>query len=391
MLQTAVSQSPHQVFQTSVGVVEVYRWCREVEPELWEAGFGSRAKDARFYHIAEDCLMDQFAFRYLVMRNARTGEAALQPALVVEQDAAAGLPKVARNLVAVVRKAFPRFLRLKLLMVGCAAGEGHPGSAERWALQALHEALPRVARGAGAPVIVLKDFPAEYRPVLGPVFERDYGRVPGMPAATLDLEYASFEDYLQNKVGKVYRKNLRRKFKKLEAAPSITMEVIADGTEVAEELFALYWQTFERSEFQFEVLSREFFERLGSDMPDKTRFFIWRQEGRIIAFNVCLVHDGAIYDLDLGMDYSVALDLHLYFVTWRDIVQWSIEQGLRMYHTGPLNYDPKLHLKLALAAQDLYARHVTEWLNPLFKIAMRFMHPVRHDPIIRRFENAGEL
>lgn len=391
MLQAAVFPSTQDVLQISQGTVEVHHWSREVEPELWEAGFGAQAKDGRFYQVAEECLLDQFAFRYLVLRNRETGEAALQPALLVDQDGAAGLPKRARALVAAVRKVMPRFLQMKLLMVGCAAGEGHPGSLEPWALRALHEALPRVARDAGASVIVLKDFPAEYREALGPVFERDYRRVPGMPAATLDLGYASFEDYLQTRVGKVFRKNLRRKFRKLEQAPPITMEVLADATDVAGELFPLYWQTFERSEFQFEVLSREYFERLGREMPDKTRFFIWRQEGRIIAFNVCLVHDGVIYDLDLGMDYNVALDLHLYFLTWRDIVQWSIEQGLRMYHTGPLNYDPKLHLKLKLAPQDLYARHTAEWVNPLFKIAMQFMHPVRHDPIIRQFENAGEL
>jgi predicted N-acyltransferase len=148
---------------------------------------------------------------------------------------------------------------------------------------------------------------------------------------------------------------------------------------------------FKRSEYQFEVLNREYFERLGRDIPDQTRFFIWRQEGRIIAFNVCLVHDGVIYDLDLGMDYSVALDLHMYFVTWRDVVQWSIEQGLRAYHAGPLNYDPKLHLKMALEPQDLYARHAARWVNPFFRVAMQFMHPVRHNPIIQRFENAGEL
>ena len=283
------------------------------------------------------------------------------------------------------------FLQMKLLMVGCAAGEGHPGTTAPWALRALREALPEVARAAGAPVIVLKDFPAEYRASLSRVFEPDYRRVPGMPAATLDLRYASFEDYLQSKVGKVYRKNLRRKFKKLASAPPITMEVVEDATDIAGELFALYWQTYERSEFQFEVLSPEFFERLGKDMPDKTRFFIWRQEGRIIAFNVCLVHDGVIYDLDLGLDYTVALELHMYFVTWRDIVQWSIENGLRLYHTGPLNYDPKLHLRLRLSPQDLYARHVSPFINPLFKIAMGFMHPVRHNPIIAQFENAGEV
>ena len=391
MLQAAILPPSHEKFQTAESTVEVYRWCRDVDADLWKAGFGSQAKDGRFYQIAEDCLLDQFDFRYLVMRNGRTGEAALQPALLVDQDGAVGLPKQARNLVATVRKAFPRFLQMKLLMVGCAAAEGRPGSNEPWALKALHEALPRVARGAGASVIVMKDFPAEYRTALKPVFERDDRRVPGMPAATLDLAYASFEDYLQRKVGKVFRKNLRRKFRKLETAAPITMEVIADATDVADELFALHKQTLERSEFQFEILNQEFFERLGSDMPDKIRFFIWRQLGRIVAFNVCLIHEGVIHDLDIGMDYSVALDLHLYFVTWRDVVQWAIEHGLRAYHTGPLNYDPKLHLRLTLAPQDLYARHVAGWLNPFFKIAMQFMHPVGRDPIIRQFENAREL
>jgi predicted N-acyltransferase len=280
---------------------------------------------------------------------------------------------------------------MKLLMVGCAAGEGQMASTAPWALTILHEALPAVARRFGASVIVLKDCPADYRAALARHFP-DYRRVPGMPAATLDLTgYSSFEDYLQRRVGKVYRKNLRRKFRKLDSAAPIIMEVLTDARDWVPELFSLYWQTFERSEFQFEVLNREFFERLGGDMPDKTRFFIWRQEGRIIAFNVCLVDDGVIYDLDLGMDYSIALDLHLYFVTWRDIVQWSMENGLRMYHTGPLNYDPKLHLKLKLAPQDIYARSVTGWMNPFFKIAMGFMHPVRHDRVIRQFENARDL
>jgi len=391
MLLVAGSPSSPEVVQTPLGPVEVYQWYRDIDPDLWEEAFGALAQDGRFYQIVEDCMLDQFVFRYLVVRNPATGQAALQPALVVDQDGAAGLPRGVREFVASLRKIYPRLLKMKLFMVGCAAGEGHLTCTEPWAFRALHAALPLVARAVGASVIVIKDFPAEFRAALSPIFERDYRRVPGMPAATLDLDYPSFEAYLEKKVGKVYRKNLRRKFRKLATVPPITMEVTSDIAGIAGKLHALYRQTFERSEFQFEVLSQEFFERLGSEMPDKVRFFLWRQQGRIIAFNVCLVHDGVIYDLDLGMDYTVALDLHLYFVTWRDIVQWAIDHGLRMYHTGPLNYDPKLHLKLKLAPQDLYARHVSAWLNPFFKIAMQFMHPVRHNPILAKFENAGEL
>jgi len=67
---------------------------------------------------------------------------------------------------------------------------------------------------------------------------------------------------------------------------------------------------------------------LGRRMPDRARFFISRQHGKAIAFSVALVHDGTIYDDYLGLDYRVALDLHLYYYTFRDIIRWSLAQGL---------------------------------------------------------------
>ena len=72
-------------------------------------------------------------------------------------------------------------------------------------------------------------------------------------------------------------------------------------------------------------------------MPDKARFFIWRQNGRAIAFSVCMVAGDAVYDECLGLDYSVALDLHLYFYTFRDIVSWAMARGYKWYVSGPLN------------------------------------------------------
>jgi hypothetical protein len=93
----------------------------------------------------------------------------------------------------------------------------------------------------------------------------------------------------------------------------------------------------------------------------------------------------------MGLDYSVALDLSLYFVTWRDVVEWALRNGLKAYHTGPLNYDPKSHLKLRLVPLDLYARHNWAIFNPLFKLAIKYLEPTRHDPVLQRFPNAHEL
>jgi predicted N-acyltransferase len=131
--------------------------------------------------------------------------------------------------------------------------------------------------------------------------------------------------------------------------------------------------------------------QLGQKMPDRVRFFLWRFEGRIVAFSLCLVHDGAIYDEYIGLDYSVALDLHLYFSTIRDIVDWSLAQGLQWYYSTPLNYEPKLHLGFELEPLDLYVTHTSPLVNPLFRPISRFLQPTRYDPVLRRFPNAHEL
>jgi len=126
-------------------------------------------------------------------------------------------------------------------------------------------------------------------------------------------------------------------------------------------------------------------------MPDRVRFFVWCQNGKAIAFSVALLHDGTIYDDYLGLDYRVALDLYLYFYTFRDILSWSLAQGLKRYRSSPLNYEPKLHLGCVLFPLDLYVRHTNRFLNKVFRPFLKLLEPTRHDPVLPRFRNASEL
>ena len=141
----------------------------------------------------------------------------------------------------------------------------------------------------------------------------------------------------------------------------------------------------------FEELTPEFLARIGREMPDKVRFFLWRLDGKLVAFNFCLLHDGVLYDMDIGLDYSVALDLHLYFVTWRDVFNWAIKNGVRTYYTAPLNYDPKLHLRLELAPLDLYVCHTSPLINPAFRAGDGFPPASAAPPDFEQFPNAHEM
>jgi Acetyltransferase (GNAT) domain len=373
--------------ECSVHVVDSFRL---IDPAIWQNVFAGQWKDRRYYEVVEETLNDQFEQRYFVIRHEATGALAVQPFFFVDQDLLAGLPGRLRGVVSAVRKRWPRFLNLKMMMVGCAEGDGQLDSQEPWALDAIQNVILRHARHEKAGIILLKTFPSKYRGALA-LFERNgYGRAPSMPGGKLEIDFKSFEEFMQKRLSRIFRKNLRRKFKKSGEA-GITMEVVNDVTHCVDEICGLYLQTYNRSEFKFEKLTREFFCTVGSKIPERTRFFLWRRDGKMIAFALCMVHDGVIYDMNVGMDYSVALDLHLYFLTLRDILQWAAENGMKEYCTGPLNYDPKLHMRLDLEPLDLYARHTSPAINPVFKVALKYLQPARHDPVLRQFRNASEL
>ena len=191
--------------------------------EVWVAGFRGYAVDQRYYEIVHESLKDQFAHYYLLLKDAGGATRAIQPFLIVSQDLATGTPAAIRKLLAGIRRHFPGFLKLRMLMVGCSAGEGdivlEQQSGEiAWTVEALKESLTPVARRLKAMLIVFKDFPKSYRPSLDRLRPFGFTRVPSMPATRLSLDFPDFEAYLKTRIGYTMRKNLRRKFRKTEGA-----------------------------------------------------------------------------------------------------------------------------------------------------------------------------
>ncbi|CAN5286341.1 hypothetical protein BH20VER2_BH20VER2_16050 [soil metagenome] len=359
----------------------------------WTAAFARTCKDHRFYEIIEQTLDSGFEHHYALLEDDAGEVLAIQPLFFVQQNLVEGVPAL-RAPVEAVRRHYRRFLTMRILMVGCAAGEGHLGLRQpedaAWAAEALHEVLKPYAQSCSASLVVLKDFPAPYRGTLGTFSSNGYTRVPSMPMTRLRLPYRDFEEYFQT-LSKATRKDMRRKFRKAEKSAPLQMEVVTDVSDIIDEIYPLYRQVHDRSAQKFEHLTHDYFSRLGQQMPERTRFFLWRQHGRLVAFSLCLLHDGTLYDDTLGMDYSVALDLHLYFYTWREVVSWAIAQGLDSYCSSPLNYNPKLHLGCELVPLDLYVMHTKPLLNPVFRGALKYLGPTRHDPLLQRFPNAHEL
>ena len=361
--------------------------------EAWKRALQNKSKDHRYYEIVEETLECGFEHQYLMLEDSSGRVRAVQPVFFVRQNLVEGVPGRIRLLIDRIRKLVPRFLTMRVLMVGCGAGTGDLACDEderAWVAHALQSALRVYAKQSKASLVVFKDFPAKYRPPLEILCSNAYTRIPSMPMTRLSLCYADWDEYFAT-LSKATRKDLRRKFRKAERAGTIDMEVVNDISPYIDEIHPLYLAVHERSPLKFETLTKDYFRAIAQRIPEQARFFIWRHNGKIVAFSFCLISDDAIYDECIGLDYSVALDLHLYFYTLRDIISWALEQGLNYYYSNPLNYEPKLHLDCELMPLDLYVMHTNPLLNPFFRRILKYLGPTRHDPVLQRFPNADEL
>lgn len=386
---------PALVFDTPNGRARVVSVADARELDVWRASLRHLAKDHRYYELIDATL--GFDCRCLILEDHAGRARAAQPFFVVDQDLVAAAPAWLRACAGAVRRVAPRALRMRMLMAGCAAGEGHPGAEsadeQRWLAATAGEVLLRAAPRLGASLVVWKDVPARYRPAFAG-YER-FARMASMPATRIALDGADWEEFMARHLGHAMRKNLRRKFRALTDAPPIGMEVVNSVAGIEHEVHALYAQVLAKARLRFERLTPEFLLQLGERMPDRARFFLWRQEGRLVACSIALVHDGVLYDEYLGLDYRVALDLHLYFTTFRDMVSWALAQRLRAYHSTPLNYAPKLRLGFTLEPLDLYLAHPRisfgAPIRRLLRLLLRLLEPVRGEPVLREFPNAHEL
>jgi len=360
----------------------------------WQSAFAHERKDHRYYELLEDTLKDGFTYGYLLV-ECEGKIYAIQPCFVIDQDLLAGLGGHVKKIITGVRRLWSRFMFARTLMVGCVAGEGHlDGDAQlQFAVAAsLARSLPQLAHQLNCTMIVLKEFPAKYRAPLHLLHDAGFARVPSMPMTTLGIDYKNFEDYLSKLLSPRTRGKVRRKLRATERAqPAITMSVVDDVSAIIDSVYPLYEKVYERSPLQFEKLTREFLSEIGRRMPDKVRFFIWRQDDRIIAFGLCMVQGDAFSHDYVGFDYSVAFELNLYYRVFHDVIEWAIANGYKRFYSGSLNYDPKWHLRQSLYPVDLYVRHTSDPINAVLRRLLPLMEPTRSDPTLPNFHNYGEL
>jgi len=189
---------------------------------------------------------------------------------------------------------------------------------------------------------------------------------------------------------------LKRKFKKVDGHVDIKLEITDRLGASLDEAHALYMQMVNRHEMSLETMTKEFFAKISENMPGETKYFLWRIDGKLVAFSFCLVSKDYFLDYYLGLDYSMAYDYHLYFVRFRDMMKWCLANGMKTYEMGCTNYDPKKRLDFKFVPLDIYVKFTQPWANRFVKIACEMIKPQNYDPVLKKMveknpKQAGRL
>ncbi|MDR3640482.1 MAG: GNAT family N-acetyltransferase [Humidesulfovibrio sp.] len=372
--------------------IEILSSEAEIEPSLWEACFPPPLEGRWWYRALENSGLEaQFVFRYALLRD-KGREVGIAPLFQMDVPIEIVMPEAVLPLFAIPGRLFPSLLTQRTLFVGSpCADEGHvgllPGVDRRDMLLCLQQALAAEARRLGAPMLVWKDFPDSWRSDL--VWLADQAGLFPMvsyPGTLADLPGPDKADYFAALKGTrrhILRKKLRWSAERVEV---LVEDVQHPEGRVLEEIFGLFWQTYERSATKFERLDRRFFEQMAA-LP-LAHFLTLRETGSgdMIAFMLCFDQGKLVINKFIGLDYARPKEWLLYFRLWEAVLDWSLSRGSRAIQSGQTGYGPKIEMGHALVPLTNYCRHRNPVMHQIYKAVARSVTWGTLDSVLGRYE-----
>ena len=367
--------------------VKVARKVEEIPRGEWDSVFPPCLENYAFFKSIDESAFDQFSFYYIIVYEDGIPVGATS-CFLMEFPLDMIVQGPLKGLLDGIKKLLPGIFAPKVLMCGMPMAQGRMGIAAKngKALDMICERMEKIAEEEKASLVIFKDFSHAYDEQLRPLYRKGFIRIASLPSTDMEVRFDSFEEYLKT-LSRVSREGIRRKFKQVDGKVPIEMEAVDALDEgVSSEAYALYLQTFHRQDMGMEKVPRDFFRNVARNMPGGVKFFLWRIQGRLVAFAFCLIGDGHFIDYYLGFDYSVSYQYHLYFVRFRDLMKWCIAAGMRKYEMGVTSYETKRRLGFDFIPLYFYMKHRNPLINPFFKLGTCLMKPENFDPVFKEMK-----
>ena len=363
----------------------------DLPPDQWNALFNADCIEGYGFHkTLEESGLKEFTLRYLTARrNARL--TAILPFFTTLFSFTTIIQGPLQKMILALQKRFPGFLTMKIMFVGAPTAErlylGLSNDEEKHTLlSAALKELWGVCRAEKIGLLLFYNLTGEDAALAASLKRCGFCRMENYPGTVIELDFPSLEEYFAKRLGHNTRKDLRRKLKQSAALAKLTTEIREDLDGIDSEVYQLYLNNLKDSEVSFEKLTPEFFRQISRNMPGIAKYFITRDKEKIVAFNLCFIENETCIDKFVGFDKEVAHQYHLYYTTFCHNIDWCIKNGIRYYHMGITDYEPKLRLGAKLIPLFVYVKLRNPVMNFFAKWIIPFMEPKKTDPTLKKLK-----
>jgi hypothetical protein len=355
------------------------RWvdsATQIPSRLWEECFPIPYEGLWWYQALEQCgIAEQFTFLYAIVLS--DGQpVAIAPAFLMDVPISLVAPSALAPLFHTLGQAFPTFSYQRTLFIGSpCADEGRVGmvndTGRLQVLRCVHRGLLAMAQQYNATMCVWKDFPDNYSQQFVELARTEkLFRLISYPGTLVQLPGSKKEDYLASL--KASRRSKLKKKLKLAADIPVNVEVMQQpDTETMDEMFALFWQTYEKGSTKFERLNRNFFELISAAPQAWYIVLRSRDSGRPVAFALCFALGKQVINKFIGIDYRQPKEWFLYFRLWEAAVDWCYTIGADSMQSGQTGYSAKVELGHEMVPLTNYCSHRNAFIHWIFAIGSK--------------------
>jgi predicted N-acyltransferase len=193
--------------------------------------------------------------------------------------------------------------------------------------------------------------------------------IEGQALAYVPIDFEDREDYL-SKLSKSRRKNLKRKLRSLV---DLRIEILNTGAvqfldhTFRAQLYRLFLNVYHQSEIHFDLLTAEFFDELLQDGQNAGKVFLYWKDEILVGYNICFEYQGNLVDKYIGLNYPLAIEYNLYFISWFVNLDYAKQHQLKFYIAGWT--DPEV--KAQLGAQFTFTRHLVWIKQPVLRFVLK--------------------
>ncbi len=359
--------------------------------EDWNSISPPVLENYNFFKTIDESNFEQFSFFYILVYDNKIPVGATSCFLMrfALDMTVCGPLKVIFNSI---KKILPGLLMPRVLMCGLPMAAGRIGISREnnRVMGKIHECLEKIAENEKAAMIIFKDFTGDYDNILKPFLKKSFCRIESLPSTDMKINFSSFNDYLKT-LSRSSRDGIKRNFKKVDGKIKIDLEITnALKEDILPEVYRLYLETYEKNDIGLEKVPMEFFKNISRNMPEEAKYFLWRIDGKIAAFALCLVRKEYFIDYYLGFDYKIAHDYYLYFIRFRDLMNWCIKNGIKKYEMGATSYEAKRRLGFSFIRLYFYLKHRNPLVNLFAGVLTSFMKPENFDPVFKKMNKTGK-